>query len=49
MRRKMPSKPTQEIMNGVVGPMSGRGGRGAKGSQQAKDFMAKLRAMRKKK
>jgi len=49
IRRKMPSRPTQEIMNGVVGPMSGRGGRGAKGSQQAKDFMANLRAMRGKK
>lgn len=49
IRRKMPPRPTQEIMNGVVGPMTGRGGRGAKGSQQAKDFMKRLREMRGKK
>jgi hypothetical protein len=45
---RMPPQP-KVIENGIVRPMSGRGGRGAKGSQQAKDFMAKLRAMRKKK
>jgi hypothetical protein len=42
----MPKQP-KVIDNGVRGPSMG--GRGAKGSQQAKDFMAKLRAMKKKK
>jgi hypothetical protein len=50
MTRTMPSKPTKgmpEIMNGVRGPsMSGRG---VKGSPEAKEFMRKLREMRKKK
>ena len=45
---RMPPQP-KVIENGVVRSMTGRGGRGAKGSQQAKDFMAKLRSMRKKK
>ena len=40
----MPKQP-KVIDNGVRGPSMG--GRGVKGSQQAKDFMAKLRAMRK--
>ena len=46
IRRKMPPRPTQEIMNGVVGPMTGRG---VKGSPEMKEKMRKLREMRKKK
>jgi hypothetical protein len=43
---RMPTQP-DVIDNGVRGPSMG--GRGVKGSQEAKNFMAKLRAMKKKK
>jgi len=44
---RMPPRPTKEIMNGVVAPKMG--GRGVKGSQEAKDYMKRLRDMRKNK
>lgn len=47
MFKRMPPRPTKEITNGVRGPSMG--GRGVKGSPEAKEFMRKLREMRKKK
>lgn len=44
---RRPTKGMPEIPNGVRGPSMG--GRGVKGSPEAKEFMSKLRAMRKKK
>jgi hypothetical protein len=55
-RRPSPEESGVRVEGGMIKPMgsdpktrSPMGGRGVKGSQQAKDYMAKLRAMRKKK
>ena len=52
LNKQMSQKPTQEILNGVVAPKMGGYGLGKrppKGSQEAKDYMKRLRDMRKKK